>query len=100
LRSNLFSTHRPMALPGSVDKIARMNLVWGENIMDDLIKALQIFRKYNDTKYPTGCACEHGVMYINVEFDKVSKEDIEALEALSFIKSKYDIFESYRFGSC
>ena len=67
-------------------------------MMDDLIKALQIFRKYTDTKYPT--ACEHDVMYINVEFDKVSEEDIEALEALSFKKSEYDIFQSYRFGSC
>ena len=67
--------------------------------MKDLIKALEIFLKYcpNDRYAPTHC--EHDVMYVTcVQFDKVSPEDVAALEALGFTKGEYG-FQSYRFGS-
>lgn len=67
--------------------------------MDDLIKALQIFRKYTDAKYPTGC--EHDVLYVYVDPADVSDEDIARLDKLGF-----DVdngvgycFSSSRFGS-
>ena len=68
-------------------------------MMEDLIKALQIFLKYDDSKYPT--ACEHDVMYVCVEPDKVSDEDIVYLQVLGFFADR-DIgsFKSFRFGSC
>lgn len=69
--------------------------------MNDLIKALLIFSKYTDTKYPTHC--EHDVLYIcDVEKEDVSEEDLEELETLGFIWSE-DLdegFISFRFGSC
>lgn len=68
-------------------------------MMEDLIKALQIFSKYDNSKYPT--ACEHDIMYVCVEPDKVSDEDIASLKVLGF-SADYDIgsFKSFRFGSC
>lgn len=70
--------------------------------MDDLIEALQIFRKYTATDYPTHC--EHDVLTIcGVEPDDVSQEDKERLSQLGFIVGSpfgEDSFISYRFGSC
>lgn len=66
--------------------------------MDDLIKALQIFRKYSDTRHPTHC--EHDIMHINVEVDLVSSEDVEELDKLGFSPDEFGTFKSYRFGSC
>jgi len=66
--------------------------------MNDLIKALQIFLKYENSRNPI--QCEHDVIYICLEdVDAVSEEDIETLRELGFIKQKY-AFISYRFGSC
>ncbi len=66
--------------------------------MDDLIEALKIFRKYGNPSYPTHC--EHDVMYIVTEYDKVSDEDISKLEDLGFDKNEDDIgFKSFKFGS-
>ena len=67
--------------------------------MDDLIKALQIFLKYDNSEYPT--ACEHDILYVCIEPDKVSDEDIASLKALGFI-ADYELgsFKSFRFGSC
>lgn len=67
--------------------------------MDDLIKALQIFRKYSDTKYPTGC--EHDVLYVYVDPDIVAGEDIVKLKDFGFDVNDdlKDCFSSYRFGS-
>jgi hypothetical protein len=67
--------------------------------MDDLIKALHIFRKYTDKKYPTGC--EHDVLYVYVDPADVSDEDIKELDKLGFYIND-DIgycFSSCRFGS-
>lgn len=68
--------------------------------MNDLIKALQIFAKYSDTRWPTHC--EHDVLHVAVNPKLVSEEDKEALEELSFSPDSEnpDGFCSYRFGSC
>ena len=67
--------------------------------MDDLIEALQIFRKYANEKWPT--VCEHDVMYIvNVHANDVSEEDIEKLYELGFFwDDENESFESFKFGS-
>jgi len=66
--------------------------------MDDLIKALQIFRKYDNPSYPT--SCEHDVMYIHIEYDKVSQDDKDKLAVLGFEENEEDNgFLSFRFGS-
>ena len=57
--------------------------------MDDLIEALQIFKKYTN---------EDVIMC--VKFSKVSKKDKLRLEELSFIPDGNGQFHSYRFGSC
>lgn len=68
--------------------------------MDDLIEAFKIFRKYSDTKYPTHC--EHDVMYVQVDPNKVGDEDLKKLNKLGFNPSQDDLecFYSYKFGSC
>lgn len=69
--------------------------------MDDLIKALTIFRKYmgGDHSYPT--ACEHDTLYVNCDPEKVSDEDKAILEGLGFFPDKdlEDCFCSFRYGS-
>lgn len=67
--------------------------------MDDLIAALQIFRKYKNEKWPTHC--EHDVMYImSVTKAEVSEEDATELSRLGFDWSESDdCWISYRFGS-
>ncbi len=68
--------------------------------MEDLIKALTIFRKYNqNNKYPT--ACEHDTLYIqNVEPSEISTEDVQELTKLGFIidVENCEIY-SYRYGN-
>ena len=67
--------------------------------MNDLIKALQIFAKYTDAKYPT--SCEHDIFYVQVSPDDVSDEDKAELEKLGFqVDTDLGNFSSYRFGSC
>ena len=67
--------------------------------LDDLIKALQIFRKYGNPEYPTHC--EHDVLYICIDPSKMDIEDIGILEKLGFsIDDETDAgFYSFRFGS-
>ena len=66
--------------------------------MDDLIEALQIFRKYENPEWPTHC--EHDVMYVCVSYDVVSEEDKVKLNELGFFKNEDgDGFKSYKFGS-
>jgi len=66
--------------------------------MDDLIEAFNIFRKYGNPEFPTHC--EHDVMYVAIEYNKVSDEDICKLEDLGFDQNEADMgFKSYRFGS-
>lgn len=70
--------------------------------MDDLIKALTILNKYLDEynkKYPT--SCEHDVMFVQVDYTKISQEDLIELEKLGFIPCE-DLgnMQSFRYGSC
>lgn len=69
--------------------------------MEDLLKAITIFVKYGNPQYPTHC--EHDVMWINIDYRKVSQEDIEELDKLGFFTSDEDGergFKSFRFGKC
>lgn len=67
--------------------------------MDKLIEALQIFRKYGNPPCPTHC--EHDVLYVMIQPELVSAEDIAALKALGFEVDKDSgcNFRSSRFGS-
>ena len=69
--------------------------------MDDLIKALQILRKYGNPDYPTHC--EYDVLLIcGIPPDKVSQEDKDALNELGFfVGSEYgdELFQSFWYGS-
>lgn len=68
--------------------------------MSNLIKALQIFLKYGDPKYPTHC--EHDVLMIcGIDPADVSPEDKKALDDLGFYVDTEDddCFKSFRFGS-
>ena len=71
--------------------------------MDELIRALQILRKYKHTSFPTHC--EHDIMLISpkIDPDTVSEEDRAELDELGFhISTEYGekMFASYKFGSC
>ncbi len=75
--------------------------------MDDLIEALQIFRRYGNPPYPTHC--EHDVMYIvGIQPRDVSEDDQATLKELGFFVAglggiDYDpdeaLFQSFKFGS-
>lgn len=66
--------------------------------MKDLIAALTIFLKYGDDYAPTHC--EHDQFHVAIDPEKVSPEDLEALEKLSFTPDDWNGFSSGRFGSC
>ena len=66
--------------------------------MKQLIEALQIFAKYTDRPFPTGC--EHDVLYVYVSPDDVNEEDTGLLQELGFKPDKsLDNFYSFRYGS-
>jgi len=64
--------------------------------MNDLIKALLIFAKYDDPYNPTHC--EHDTLFVMIDPEKVSEEDIKELDTLGFFPGD-GAFESFRFGS-
>lgn len=69
--------------------------------MEDLIKALQIFLKYGNSRNP--CSCEHDYFYIDINPNLVSEEDINELDKLGFfIDEEFggEGFGSFRYGSC
>jgi len=69
--------------------------------MNDLIEALSILAKYDNPKYPTHC--EHDSLYVDIDPERVSKEDIIRLEELGFMVGEEEFeggFFSYRYGSC
>jgi len=68
--------------------------------VEDLIKALQIFLKYDNPRFPTNCS--HDQLWVDINPEKVSPEDIKILDDLGFFPDKdgFGGFESYRFGSC
>lgn len=66
--------------------------------MKHLIEALQIFLKYTDRPFPTGC--EHDVLYVYVSPDDVSEEDTALLQELGFDADRsLDNFYSFKYGS-
>lgn len=67
--------------------------------MDDLIEALQIFRKYGNPDSPTHC--EHDEMHVCIHPKLVSEEDTKRLKELGFFPDREygEGFKSYRFGS-
>lgn len=66
--------------------------------MDDLIKALTIFRKYANPRNPTHC--EHDELWIMEVGEHVSTGDKVELERLGFFWDESDDgWKSYRFGS-
>ncbi len=69
--------------------------------MKDLIKALNIFMKYNPNIH-SPFHCEHDTLYIcGVEPEEVSDEDKKELENLGFfVGEEDDGFMSFRYGSC
>jgi hypothetical protein len=66
--------------------------------MDDLIEGLTILRKYDNPAYPTHC--EHDVLLVCVDPEKVSDDDKARLDELGFIPGSDECFRSFRFGSC
>lgn len=67
--------------------------------MEDLIKALQIFLKYGNPENPTNCS--HDCLYVDIDSQLVSAEDIKLLDELEFFPDNESKgFISYRFGSC
>ena len=70
--------------------------------MEDLIKALTILNKYLEghyKNYPT--FCEHDVLYVQVDYTKISQEDLNELQILGFFPCE-DLgnIMSYKYGSC
>lgn len=68
--------------------------------MKELIKALQILSKYVEgynENYPTHC--EHDVLHVIVNPEKVSGDDKDELAKLGFFPED-DCFISYKYGSC
>lgn len=66
----------------------------------NMIKACEIFRKYNDDQYAP-FHCEHDILHVcGVEPDEVSDEDKQRLEDLGFFVKPPGGFASHRFGSC
>ena len=70
--------------------------------MNDLIKALTILNKYLEgyhKDYPT--SCDHDVLYIHVDYTKISQEDLNELQILGFSPCE-DLgnMMSYKYGSC
>lgn len=64
--------------------------------LSNLVSAMQIFLKYGDIGYPTHC--EHDILKVNVDPEKVSEEDIKTLDNFGF--SPHDsCFQSYAYGS-
>lgn len=65
--------------------------------MDDLIKALQIMRKYGNPYSPTHC--EHDEMTFNIDSSVITAEDKEELEQLG-VYDTGEMMHSFRYGSC
>lgn len=68
--------------------------------MNDLIEALNIFKKYmGDVKYPTWA--EHDEFGVCCGNENITEEDIKRLDELGFFyDDEYDCFKSFRYGGC
>jgi len=69
--------------------------------MEDLIKALEIFKKYLKNPNDKIINCTHDEMGVCLDPDLVSIEDKKILETLGFLAEENEgYFFSYRYGSC
>jgi len=67
--------------------------------MDDLIKALQILRKYGNPSHPTNCS--HNLLHVDISPELVSEEDKKTLDDLGFfVDDELEGFSSFKYGSC
>lgn len=66
--------------------------------MEELIEALQIFSKYDPPTPPTGC--EHDELFVYIDPERVSEEDIKKLDELGFFVNEEDLgcFSSFKYG--
>jgi len=70
--------------------------------MKKLIKALKIFLKYGNPKYPTYCS--HECLYVEIDPKLVSEDDIKKLRKLGFNPGEEDCeefsggFYSFHYG--
>ena len=71
--------------------------------MDDLIKALTIISKYLEEGYKKDrpISCEHDVMFVQVDYTKISQDDLDELRDLGFRPCE-DLgnMMSFKYGSC
>lgn len=65
--------------------------------MEKLIQALQIFLKYGNPDYPTHC--EHDELFVCINPELVSAEDLVSLDLLGFRPNDVDGFSSFKYGS-
>lgn len=65
--------------------------------MKKLIEALQIFLKYGNPSRPTVCA--HDTLFVLIDPELVSDEDIKRLDELGFFPNDVGGFSSFRYGS-
>lgn len=71
--------------------------------MDDLIEALEIFKRYQsgyNLEYPTHC--QHYELWVcGVDVGDLTKDEIQKLDKIGFFwDSDDEAFKSYKFGSC
>ena len=65
--------------------------------MEDLIKALQILSKYGNPDRPFDC--QYNTLYICIDSENVSNEDIIELDELGiFINEEDGQFMSFKYG--
>jgi len=69
--------------------------------MEDLIKALNIFLKYGDPKWPFNCSPDELIVW-GIDPSEVSESDIAELDKLGFFISEdnNEYFMSFKYGSC
>lgn len=70
--------------------------------MEDLIKALTIISKYLEGYHKERpISCEHDVMFVQVDYKKISNDDLDELRVLGFRPCE-DLgnMMSTRYGSC
>ena len=77
-----------------------LNSTKKEEMMEDIIKALQILFKYGNPHNPFHC--EHDTLYVwGIDPSEVSDADKKELDRLGFFEDEDgEGFISYRFGSC
>lgn len=67
--------------------------------MESLIKALQIFLKYQNLEFPTSCINDE-LIIVRIGKNEVSENDTKKLDKLGFVwNNGYDCFSSFKYGS-